>query len=325
MIKNVAILAGGDSGEYEVSINSAQVVQKHLDKNRYNPYLIHIKGKEWNYHAADNNVVPVDKNDFSILLGNEQVYFDIVFNAIHGTPGEDGKIQGYLEMLGIPHTSCSLTTSSLTFNKYFCLGFVRDLGLKTAWSLKVSEDSGFNIKEINETIGYPCFVKPNAGGSSVGTTKVTDESQMEKAVKLALKEDSAVLIEQYIPGTEITCGVFRSSGKLIALPLTEIVSHKEFFDYEAKYEGLADEITPARVTEETEEECKELSLILYRELECRGVVRFDYIFNKTGMYFLEVNTIPGLSEASIVPQQAAEAGFSLKQLFTYLIEDALES
>jgi D-alanine-D-alanine ligase len=260
-----------------------------------------------------------------VVINGKKVKFDAVFNAIHGTPGEDGKIQGYLEMMGIPHTSCELSTSALTFNKYFCLGFVRDLGLKTAWSVRLVKGFDFSRNEINETVGYPCFVKPNAGGSSVGTTKVMDEAQLDSAISLAFKEDSDVLVEQYIPGTEITCAVLKKDNKLLALPLTEIVSKKDFFDYEAKYHGMADEITPARVSPEVADECKELSMLLYRELGCKGVVRFDFISNSTGMYFLEANTIPGLSEASIVPQQAEAAGISLRDLFTILIEDALES
>jgi len=323
MIKNIAILAGGDSGEYEVSINSAHVVEKHMDRNLFNPYLITLKGKEWSYKAKNGVVVDVDKNDFSITIENAKIRFDAVFNAIHGSPGEDGKLQGYLEMLRLPHTSCHSSVSALTFDKYFCNGFIRDLGIKTAWSVRITRDHEYSQPEINRSIGYPCFVKPNAGGSSVGTTKVADEDQLQKALDLAFKEDNAVLVEQYIPGTEITCGVLRNENKLIALPLTEIVSKNDFFDYEAKYHGLAEEITPARIPDDIADECKEVSMLLYRELNCKGVVRFDYIFNDTGMYFLEANTIPGLSEQSIIPQQAIQAGFSLRALFTILIQEAL--
>lgn len=325
MKRRIAIIAGGDSGEFEVSVASAGIVRKHLDPGLFKPYLILMKGMDWMYEAEDGSKVPVDKNDFSITLGGEKITFDCVFNAIHGTPGEDGRIQGYLEMLDLPHTSCDLITSALTFDKHFCNGFVRQLGVKTTKSIRLVRGEHADPAKIAAETGIPCFVKPNAGGSSVGITKVTDPSQLEAAIERAFREDDEVLVEKFIEGTEITCGVIGTRAKMIALPITEIVSKNEFFDYEAKYHGKADEITPARVSEDISEECKDLSLRLYRELKCKGAVRFDYIFNDDGMYFLEVNTVPGLSEASIVPQQAAEAGISLTQLFTMMIEAAKES
>lgn len=321
----IAVLAGGDSGEYEVSLASARVVRKYLDEGLYEPYIIMIKGHDWYHEAGDGTRILVDKNDFSITLGDKKITFDCVFNAIHGTPGEDGKIQGYLEMLGIRHTSCDLYTSSLTFNKYFCNGFVHKLDVKTAKSVLIRRDQKPDVEVIVKELGLPCFVKPNAGGSSVATTKVTMMEQLLDAIGLAFGEDDQVLVEQFIGGTEITCGVIRAGGKVLALPLTEIVSKKDFFDYEAKYHGMADEITPARIPDGIADECKELSIMLYRELNCKGMVRFDYIFNETGMYFLEANTVPGLSEASIVPQQAAEAGISLSRLFTLMIGAATEN
>lgn len=323
-MQKIAILAGGDSGEYEVSLASAGVVKKYLDPSLFEPYIIMIRGGEWYNESGEGKRFPVDRNDFSITINNKKIRFDCVFNAIHGTPGEDGRIQGYLELLDIPHTSCNLATSSLTFDKYFCNGFVNKLGVITTPSVLLRAGEEKPLEEIVEQVGIPCFVKPNAGGSSVGITKVLREEQLGEAIKLAFKEDKQVLVEKFIEGTEITCGVIRHQGEILALPITEIVSKTDFFDYDAKYKGMADEITPARISEETARQCQDLSKMLYRELNCKGLLRFDFIFNEKGMYFLEANTVPGLSEASIVPQQAEVAGIPLTRLFTMMIEAVKE-
>ncbi len=322
--KNIAIVAGGDSGEYEISINSASVVKKNLNKDIYNTYIIHIKGVEWTYQSDDVEVIPVDKNDFSIILNGEKIIFDCVFNAIHGTPGEDGKLQGYLELLKIPYTSCDQFTSSLTFNKFFCNKFVSSLGIDLASSWLITKENFKNNNELPDDISFPCFVKPNKGGSSVGISKVNEKKYLQKAIEIAFKEDDEVLVEEFIDGIEITCGLFMTNGKLTILPLTEVVSKNEFFDYEAKYtSGMADEITPARVSEKVENECKILSAFLYNQFNCKGIVRIDFIYSNEKLYFLEVNTVPGFSENSIVPQQAEEMGISLKELFGMTIEEAL--
>jgi D-alanine-D-alanine ligase len=321
MKKNIAIVFGGDSGEYDVSVRSGEVVLKHLDVERFNGYPILLARSGWIYRNQDGLEYPVNKNDFSIETAEGKVIFDAVFNAIHGTPGEDGKLQGYLEMLKIPVTSCDSITSALTFNKFFCNRFVGSFGVNVARSVVVSGQE--DVHAAVSGIRLPVFVKPNCGGSSVGTSKVSDWKDLQKAVDFAMAEDSQVLIEEYVPGREITCGVIPWQGGTIALPITEIVSKKEFFDYEAKYLGMSEEITPADIPASVSRQCQETSVMLYKKLNCRGMVRCDYIFNDTGLFFLEVNTVPGLSEASIVPQQARVNGITLQELFTSVILDAL--
>jgi D-alanine-D-alanine ligase len=322
MKKNIAIFSGGDSGEYEVSIKSAEVVFKHLDKDLYEPYLIIVKDDEWTFRDNEGLTYHVDRGNMAIDLPGGKVVFDRIFNAIHGTPGEDGRLQVIFDEAGIPCTSCDFVTSALTFNKYLCICYLSSLNILTAESLLLRHGDEVIPGEIVNAIGLPCFVKPNKGGSSVGISKVTDPEGILGAVKKAWVEDDEVIIEKFIPGREITCGVMIKDGKVLALPITEIISKNEFFDYEAKYLGRSDEITPAQIPDEIDRACKNLSTGLYRDLGCKGVVRFDYIYNDSGMYFLEVNTIPGLTEESIVPQQAREAGISLKELFTNLIEQS---
>jgi len=325
MSRNIAIIAGGDSGEFEISVKSAAVVQDILTDTEFEVYLIVIRGTEWNWTDPENQVVPVDKSDFSLFYRGRKITFDCIFNAIHGTPGENGKILGYFDILGIPYTSCGQATSALTFNKYFCNGFVKSLGVKVPSSTLVNDCTPGVLTEIATMIGFPCFVKPNNGGSSVGASKVKVLEELESAIRRALQEDEQVLVETFIPGREITCGVVKFHDFPLALPITEVISKKEFFDYEAKYtKGMSEEITPADIPESISELCQSISRILYNELNCRGVVRFDYIWNDIHLYFLEVNTVPGLSPASIVPQQAKAAGISLKELFTGMIRAALE-
>jgi len=323
MKKKIAIIAGGYSGEYEISVNSAEVVYNNLDRQLYDPYIILIKKKQWCCVDEFGERIDIDKNDFSLKIRKSRISFDCVFNAIHGTPGEDGKLQGYFDLLGIPYSSCDLTTSAITFNKYYANRLAATFGIEVANSQVLRRGKYYDPEKITNAVGLPCFVKPNAGGSSVGTTRVNRLDEFEEAVEIAFLEDDQVLVETYIPGREITCGVLKVDGELRTLPLTEVVSSREFFDYEAKYtEGLAKEITPARVDEDIATACRKSSLLLYEEFNCKGVVRFDYIFNEEGLFFLEVNTIPGLSEASIVPQQAEIAGISLSELFGMLIAQA---
>lgn len=323
MRKKIAIAAGGDSGEYEVSINSASIVSAHLDDAVYETYIIHMKAGAWSCNT-NNGKYEVDKNDFSLNIDGRKITFDCVFIAIHGTPGEDGKLQGYLEMLKIPYTTCDWITSALTFDKTFCKTVVAARDVAVPKSALIDDIKDFNQNFLMEEIGIPCFVKPNKGGSSVATTWVRDVKNLKPAVELAFTEDNQALVESFIKGTEITCGVMRFKNELFVFPITEIVSKTDFFDYKAKYTtGMADEITPARIDVETEMKCKQLSAMLYNDLNCKGMVRFDYIFNDEAMYFLEVNTVPGLSANSIVPQQAENMGISKKELFGMMVEDAL--
>ncbi len=296
MKKNIAIVAGGYSEEAIVSFNSAKVVEMKIDNKLFSVYKVIIDKKQWSV-IIDNKHYPIDKNDFSFMLKGNKIIFDGVFNIIHGTPGEDGLLQGYLEMLNIPQTSCNSTTSALLFNKHFCKKIVYNLNIvKIPLSVNITSNNKTEIEKITNKITMPCFVKPNKGGSSIGMTKVYKSEELSGAIERALKEDNEVLVEEFIKGRELTCGVFRHKGKKHILPLTEVVSKKDFFDYEAKYtDGMADEITPAPVSSEILKKVQNISSFLYDQLNCTGIVRFDYIFNDNGIYFLEVNTVPGMS------------------------------
>lgn len=322
-IKNIAILCGGFSGEWDISLQSGNIVEKHLDRKHYNPYRIIISREGWYHEDLHGGRSAIDKEDFSLVLEGKRIYFDAVFNAIHGTPGEDGKIQGYLDMLGVPYTGCDHAVSALTFNKKLCKDFVGFHGVSTARGILFRKGDDLDYEAIPDELGLPVFVKPNNGGSSVGTSRVNERQHIRRAISEAHAEDSEVLIESFIRGREITCGVLRHGKQMIILPVTEIISRKEFFDFEAKYDpSLAQEIVPADIPPDTRDHCMETSGMLFRELGCRGVVRFDYIFNDDGLFFLEVNTIPGLTEASIVPKMAACHGINLKKLFSMILDDA---
>ncbi len=321
---NIAVVSGGDSGEYDISIQSGQVVKKHLDPNQYKVYPIIIKGQEWVHECPNDNVYTVDKNDFSVMMGEIKIKFDCVFIAVHGTPGEDGRLQGYFDMLGIPYTSCDQITSSITFNKYFCKIVVSNFGAKTAQSVLLTKSVNFSSAEILNKLTLPLFIKPNNGGSSVGMSKISVTEDLDQAIEKAFKEDDEVLLEEFIEGREITCGVLKHQGKTITFPILEIVSKKEFFDFEAKYNpNLADEIVPAQIPEDMFTHCQEVSAKLYNDLNCKGVVRFDYIYNDNGMYFLEVNTVPGLTESSLIPKMAESYGMTLTEMFGKLVEEAM--
>lgn len=321
--KRIALVAGGDSGEKVISIASAAVIKKNLDPKRYEVYTIHISKDAWEYVPDKGKSIPVDKNDFTLRSGKQKITFDCVFIAIHGTPGEDGRLQAYFDLMGIPYTTCGQLTSALTFNKGYCNLMVARFGVNVSPSFHLFRNKPYDLETISRSLKYPVFVKPNNGGSSIGMSKVDDPSGLGKAVKKAFKEDREVLIEEYIKGTEITCGVFKYKNALTVLPITQIVSKTSYFDYEAKYKGKSEEITPAKIKEEDEVLCKATSAMLYEKLNCKGVVRFDYILSSKGLYFLEVNTVPGMSEASIVPQQVRVFGKTIPAFFTMLIEDAL--
>ena len=318
---NVAIVAGGDSGEFGISMKSGKQVLSHIDREKFYPFLIVIRGKNWNC-TVDRKKIPIDKNDFSITIDGKKIRFQIVFNAIHGTPGENGKLQGYFDMLGIPYTSCDVTTSALTFNKSFCKDVVASYGIKTAKSIHLFKNGDNAVKQILAELSLPVFVKPNNGGSSVGMSKVSFEKDLNDALTKAFKEDAEILVEEFIQGRELTCGVLRTEGQIVSMPVTEIISRKEYFDFEAKYKkGLAEEVVPAEVSRYNSERCREISQMLYEKLNCKGVVRFDYIFTGEEFYFLEVNTVPGLSTASIVPRMARAHGWTFRELITRLISE----
>lgn len=325
MRHKIAIVAGGDSGEYEVSVNSAAVVARHLDSRRFEVFIVLIRGQEWMLLGDNGATYTVNRDDFTVSLPGRRLSFDGIFIALHGTPGEDGKLQGYFDLLRLPYTSCDLATSAITFNKYFCNHTVQSFGARISKSMVIHRGLQFSEAEILQRIRLPFFVKPNRGGSSVGASKVKSEAELRPALEKAFREDSQVMLEEFIPGREIACGVIMHGGSLITLPITEIISKNEFFDYEAKYQGKSEEVTPADLDSKVAEECRSLSLKLYRELNCKGIVRFDYILNGEVLYFLEVNTVPGFSEQSIIPQQALAAGVSLCDLFSEAMQLALDS
>ncbi|MCD4735866.1 MAG: D-alanine--D-alanine ligase [Bacteroidales bacterium] len=323
MKKNIAIIFGGYSGEYKISVQSADVVAKYLQKTNYNVYKVLISNEGWYLIGENGQKFAVDKTDFSIKNNEITIQFDAVFIAIHGTPGEDGKLQGYFDMINLPYTSCNHASSAITFNKYFCKQIVKSIGIQTAESVIVYTDDKNNPDRISG-LNYPLFIKPNNGGSSVGMSKISDRSQVENAIELAFREDDEIIVEEFVKGREITCAVMKYNKEIIVFPITEIISKKDFFDYEAKYDpSLAEEIVPARIPEDIAEKCRQTSVKLYNELNCSGVIRCDYIFNEDGLYFLEINTIPGMTESSILPKMAKAYGFTPEKLFKMLVEEAL--
>ncbi|MBP3763886.1 MAG: D-alanine--D-alanine ligase [Bacteroidales bacterium] len=327
--KNIALVMGGYSGEFDISIASGNQVFEQLDHGRYNVYKIVITRAEWYGLAPDGAKLPVDRNDFSITIDGRQVRFDLAFIIIHGNPGENGVLQGYFDMLGIKYTTCGFYTSSLTFHKGYCNPVVAATGLvKVARSVLLYEEpEAQKLADMTASLRYPLFVKPAAGGSSVATTKVKRPEELLAAVRTAFGEDRQVMVEECITGREFDCGVFFTGREKLVFPITEIIplGGHEFFDYEAKYEGFSNEVTPAEVEEEVSKHIQEVSARLYDLLGCRGIVRFDYIYD-TGakeLYFLEVNTIPGQSAESIVPKQARAMGISPAELYGMAIEAAL--
>lgn len=323
MKKNIAIVTGGYSGEAVISLQSAEQVIKHLDASKYSGYKIVLTKDKW-FLAEDGLEYPVDKNDFSVMIDKRIIKFDCVFMALHGTPGEDGKLQGYFDMIGMPYTSCGVVQSAITFSKSFTVAVLSRHGINTARSTVVNKKDKYTAEEILSTVSLPVFVKPNEGGSSIGTTKVKHKEELVPAVQLALKEGDEAIIEEFIEGTEITCGVISYKRKIKALAITEIVCKTEFFDFDAKYKDKAtEEITPARIPLAIEAECKNLSEFIYKLLGCKGMIRIDYIVKKGTLFLLEVNSIPGMTERSLLPQQAEYAGISKKELFNNAIEEAL--
>ncbi|WP_298895665.1 D-alanine--D-alanine ligase [uncultured Psychroserpens sp.] len=324
MKKNIAIIMGGFSSEYEISLKSGQVVYDTLDKSKYNAYRIHIFKEKWVFVNDLNEEFQIDKNDFSILVNETRITFDCVFNAIHGSPGEDGFMQGYFELLQIPHTSCGMYQAALTFNKRDCLSALKPYGIKTAESFFVNLGDAIDEDAIIDKVGLPCFVKANRAGSSFGITKVYKKDELQHALDVAFKEDDEVIIEAFLDGTEVSVGVINYKGETKVLPITEIVSDNDFFDYKAKYLGESQEITPARIDNDKAKKVRVVAKKVYEVLKLEGFSRSEYIFKDGEPHLLEVNTVPGLTAASILPQQAAEAGISLNELFENAIESSLK-
>jgi len=320
MKKNIAVITGGEASERGISLKSADVVCKHLNKEKYNVFKIIIDGNNWLVDRGNPTQIFIDKNDFSFTIEGHKIIFDAVFMALHGTPAEDGKLQGYFDLLKIPYNACGVLQASLTFDKLRCKEYLGQFGIKTALAELFYKSE---IVRIESKIPLPVFVKPNKNGSSYGASKVSKAEDLISAIENAFNYDDEVLVEEFVAGTEVTCGVIKIDGRIVALPITEIRSKSDFFDYKAKYEGNSQEITPAEIDYTLAKNIQETSTFIYKKLDFKGMCRIDYIIRGQEYYMLEVNSIPGLSEESIVPQQAKAMGISLEKLFEISVEGCL--
>lgn len=325
MKPNIAFVTGGYSGEAQISYMSAITIEKNLDKEKFNVYKIDIRPDGWMYESDKGEKIAVDKNDFTLTIGGEKIKFQAVFIGIHGTPGEDGKLQGYFDLMNIPYTSCDAATSALTFNKRYTVAVAAFAGINVAKSLHLFKHTNIEPSAVSSLLQLPVFVKPNNGGSSIGMSKVNNKEDMAAALEKAFKEDDQILVEEFISGREFTIGVYKTKGEIKTLPFTEVISKKEFFDFEAKYQGLSEEITPAVVDESIAEKVRYTAKKVYEVFNCRGVVRIDFIYNeaKGEPYMLEINTVPGQTAESLVPQQVRADGMNLREFYTELLEEAL--
>ncbi|MCD7938518.1 MAG: D-alanine--D-alanine ligase [Tannerellaceae bacterium] len=324
MKKNIAIIAGGYSSEIVVSLKSAEGIYSFIDQERYNLYIGILTQNEWVIRLENNQTTPVDKNDFSFFVGEEKIKIDFAYITIHGTPGENGLLQGYFEMIGIPYSSCGVLVSSLTFNKFVCNQYLKGFGVTISPSVRLLKGEPVNEEEIIHQLNLPVFVKPNDGGSSFGVTKVTEKEKLGPAIEKAFTEGNEVIIESLISGTEVTCGCYKVKGKEVVFPLTEVVTENEFFDFDAKYNGQSDEITPARIPAGLTQQIQETTSRIYDILGAKGIIRIDYIIrDNVQPVLLEINTTPGMTPASFIPQQVRAAGMDIKQVMTDIIENEL--
>lgn len=325
---NVAIIAGGDSGEYEISLKTADNIFNQLDRNLFKPYLIHFKGSDWSYTDAEGNRYQIDKNDFSLTVKDQKIKFDVAFIAIHGTPGENGKLQGYFEMIQQPYTGCGCFSSALTFNKYYCNLAVADLDIPISPSLHFYNTDPVDYEQIETVCGYPCFVKSCNSGSSVGVTKVHNREELDGAFAEAFKYDNQLMVEKFVRGRELTCGVTSVYGDIRTLAVTEVVASNEFYDYDAKYTDVGHKLlTPAAITEEETKRISQYAEKIFHHLDCKGVVRVDFILSADDgvAYFLEVNTIPGQTAMSIVPGQVTYSNLDIKEFYSKMVLEALNN
>ena len=323
--KHIAVIMGGYSSEFEISLKSGAVVLEVLKGLGYKSYPVHIFKEKWVCLDENGTEHPVDKNDFSSEINGTKIKFDVVFNAIHGSPGEDGYLQGYFALLNIPHTSCNMYQAALTFNKRDCISTLRPYGIKCADSYFLNMGDEVDEEEIVKAVGLPCFVKANKAGSSYGISKVYKKEDIKQALNVAFKEDDEVIIESFLDGTEVSVGVIEYKGEITVLPITEIVSDNDFFDYQAKYLGQSKEITPARISDELADKVRSVAKRIYQILKLKGFSRSEFIFENGEPYLLEVNTVPGLTKESILPQQAKAAGISLEELFVNALESAMKN
>jgi D-alanine-D-alanine ligase len=325
MKKNIAVVFGGDSSEFVVSVKSSINVYQSINPELYNVWKVQMKGLDWDILEDEKIIASVDKGDFSFEKNGIKIKFDFAYITIHGTPGEDGKLQGYFDLVKIPYSTCGVYSSALTFNKYFCSNYLRNFGVAMAKSVRLFKGDQIDADQLIEKLGLPVFVKPNAGGSSFGVTKVKEKAQLQEALELAMTESNDILVEEFIDGKEFTCGLVKIDGEKIVFPVTEVIPQNEFFDYEAKYvAGKTDEITPARISPELTQKVQQLSSRIYDLCDCSGIVRVDYILKEGEFYFLEVNTTPGMTATSFVPQQIAAMNRKLGDILGLIIEDKLK-
>lgn len=326
MKRKIAIICGGDTSEHDVSMRSAAGIASFLDKERYLIYVVEIHAGKWNVLLEDGTRIGVDKNDFSFVIADERIVPDFCYITIHGVPGENGLLQGYFDLIGMPYSTCNVLVEAMTYDKFVLNNYMRSLGVSVADSLLIRQghDKEVTDADIIERIGLPCFVKPASGGSSFGTTKVKEASVLRAAIDLALKEGEDVMVEAFMKGTEITCGCYKTKEKSVVFPITEVVPANEFFDYDAKYNGEVQEITPARLSERLTQRVQTLTSTLYDILGCHGIVRIDYIITEgEHINLLEINTTPGMTATSFIPQQVRAAGLDIKDVLTEIIEDTL--
>lgn len=322
MKRNVAVVAGGYSSEMGVSLKSAEGICSFLDKERYNIFTVIVEKDSWTVKMSDKEPIAIDKNDFSFSLDEKKIKFDFAYITIHGTPGENGLLQGYFDMLNIPYSSCNVFVSALTFNKYACNHYLKSFDVRIAKSIHLFKGQRIEESEVAEKLGMPVFVKPNDGGSSFGVTKVKKEEDIEDAIEKAFGEGKEVVIESFIAGTEVTCGCYKIKDKEVVFPITEVVTSNEFFDYNAKYNGQVQEITPARIPTEMSDKIQRETSRIYDLLGAKGIIRVDYIIPADGEpYLLEINTTPGMTTTSFIPQQVRAAGLEIKEVMTEIIEN----
>ena len=321
--KNIAIVAGGDSSEIVVSLKSAQGIYSFIDKEKYNPYIVVVKKGEWYVQLENDKKVAIDKNDFSFTCNEIRFRFDFVYITIHGTPGENGRLQGYFDLIDMPYSSCGVLASALTFDKYTCNKYLQSFGIQISESILLRSGESIDNEKVTGQLGLPVFVKPNDGGSSCGTTKVKIEEEIQPAIQKAFAEGDDVLIERFMPGMELTCGCYKTKRGKVILPVTEVISKNEFFDFEAKYTASkVEEITPARISRELTKEIQALTSKIYDLINAKGIIRVDYIVSPEGIIrMLEVNTTPGMTETSFIPQQVKVAGLEIRDVMTEIIEN----
>jgi len=322
--RNIAIVCGGDSQEYVVSMRSAQGLYSFFDKERYNVYIVEMRGLDWHAVLSDGTTAPIDRNDFSFKEGDNLIVFDYAYITIHGTPGENGLLQGYFELIHLPYSTSGVLVEAMTFDKFVLNNYLRGYGVSVADSLLIRRgyEELVSDDEVEERIGMPCFVKPAADGSSFGVSKVKNKDQLAPAIRKAMMESDSVMVESYMEGTEVTVGCYKTREKTVIFPPTEVVTTNEFFDYDAKYNGQVDEITPARISDELTERLKQLTSHIYDILHCNGIIRIDYIISKEQkISMLEVNTTPGMTATSFIPQQVRAAGLDIKDVLTDIIEN----